>query len=180
MTRGTRVGVLLGVTAAAVTAAYVVPPIPQDPAYHRFADTRPLGGAANGWAVFSNLPFVLVGLWGLRQVLMAPAGASAPFVESRERWPYVLFFAGVALTGVGSAYYHWAPDNARLVWDRLPLTIGFIALLAPILAERVSVTAGIVLLPALLVAGAGRGAGRVAGGAPGPGGLPAYVLVQIP
>ena len=140
--------------AVLAVATWLLPPIPQPPAYHRFADTRPLGGAANGWAVFSNLPFVLVGLWGLRQVLMAPAGASAPFVESRERWPYVLFFAGVALTGVGSAYYHWAPDNARLVWDRLPMTIGFMALLAAIVAERVSVTAGIVLLPALLVAGA--------------------------
>src|SRR5712691_5914887 len=128
MTRGARIGVLLGVTAAAVAAACLVPPIPQDPAYHRFADTRPMSGVPNAWAVLSNLPFVLVGLAGLRQVLTAPAGAAAPFVESRERWPYALFFAGVALTGVGSGYYHWAHDNARLVWDRLPLTIGFVAL----------------------------------------------------
>lgn len=179
MTRGARIGVLLAVTAAAVTAACVVPPIPQAPAYHRFADTRPLGGAPNGWAVLSNLPFLVVGLLGVRQVLMAPVGASAPFVESRERWPYALFFAGVALTGVGSAYYHWAPDNARLVWDRLPMTIGFMALLAAVVAERVSVRAGIALLPVLLLAGAGSVAYWYAGELRGTGDLRPYALVQF-
>ena len=179
MTRGARIGVLLGVTAAAVTAACVVPPIPQAPAYHRFADTRPLGGVPNGWAVLSNLPFLVVGFLGLRQVLMAPVGAAAPFVESRERWPYALFFAGVALTGVGSAYYHWAPDNARLVWDRLPMTIGFMALLAAVVVERVSVTAGIALLPALLLAGAGSVAYWYAGELRGAGDLRPYALVQF-
>lgn len=179
MTRGAGIGVLLGVTAAAVVAACVVPPIPQDPAYHRFADTRPIGGVPNAWAVLSNLPFVLVGLAGFRQVLAAPAGASAPFVESRERWPYALFFAGVALTGVGSAYYHWAPDNARLVWDRLPMTIGFMALLAAIVAERVSATAGLALLLPLLLAGAGSVAYWHAGELRGAGDLRPYALVQF-
>src|SRR2546429_1332556 len=179
MTGGARVGVLLVVIAAAVTVASVVPPIRQDPAYHRFADTRPLGGAANGWAVLSNLPFVLVGLWGLRKVLTASVGTSAPFVESRERWPYALFFVGVALTGVGSAYYHWAPDNDRLVWDRLPMTIGFMALLASVVAERMGVTAGIVLLPVLLLAGIGSVAYWYAGESSGGGGLRPYPPVQF-
>ena len=179
MTRGARVGVLLGVTATAVAAACVGPPMPQDPAYHRFADTRALGGAANGWALLSNLPFMVVGLLGLRQVLAAPVGTSAPFIQSRERWPYALFFAGVALTGVGSAYYHWAPDNARLVWDRLPMTVGFMALLAAIVAERVSVMAGIVLLPALLLVGAGSVAYWHAGELGGAGDLRPYALVQF-
>jgi len=172
-------GVVLGATAAVVTVACVLPPIPQDPAYHRFADTRPFGSAPNGWAVLSNLPFLVVGLMGLRQVLAAPVGASAPFVESRERWPYALFFAGVALTGVGSAYYHWAPDHARLVWDRLPMTIGFMALLAAVVAERVSVPAGITLLPALLLAGAGSVAYWYAGELRGAGDLRPYALVQF-
>ena len=179
MTRGAGIGVLLGVTAAAAAAACVVPPIPQNPAYHGFADTRPIGGVPNAWAVLSNLPFVLVGLAGFRQVLTAPAGAAAPFVESRERWPYALFFAGVALTGVGSAYYHWAPDNARLVWDRLPMTIGFMALLAAIVAERVSVTAGLAFLLPLLLAGAGSVAYWHAGELRGAGDLRPYTLVQF-
>ena len=53
--------------------------------------------------------------------------------------PYLTLFEGVALTALGSGYYHLAPDNARLVWDRLPMTIGFMGLLAAVLAERVSV-----------------------------------------
>jgi hypothetical protein len=171
--------VLLAITATAVMAACVVPPIPQDPAYHRFADTRPLASAPNGWAVLSSLPFLVVGLLGLRQVLLAAVGAAAPFVESRERWPYALFFAAVALTGVGSAYYHWAPDNARLVWDRLPMTIGFTALLAAVVVERVSVTAGITLLPALLLAGAGSVAYWYAGELRGAGDLRPYAFVQF-
>ena len=179
MRRGAGIGVLLGVTAAAVAAACVVPPIPQDPAYHRFADTRAVGGAANGWAVLSNLPFVLVGLWGLRQVRAAPIGPFSPFIQAWERWPYALFFAGVALAGAGSAYYHWAPDHARLVWDRLPMTVGFMALLAAILAERVSVTAGIVLLPPLLLAGAGSVGYWYAGELAGAGDLRPYALVQF-
>ena len=73
-------------------------------------------------------------------------GPGTAFIDARERWPYALFFAGVALTGLGSAYYHWAPDTPRLFWDRLPMTVGFMALLAAIVAERVSVTAGIIVL----------------------------------
>jgi hypothetical protein len=179
MTRARRIGALLAATAAAVAGVCFLPPIPQDPAYHRFSDTRAVGLVPNGWPVLSNLPFVLVGLWGLRRVLTAPVGATALFLESRERWAYALFFAGVALTGVGSAYYHWAPDNARLVWDRLPMTIGFMALLAAIVSERVSVTAGLVLLPLLLLAGAGTVAYWYVGERAGAGDLRPYALVQF-
>src|SRR6266545_126733 len=103
MRRSARITVLLGVAAAAVAAVGFLPPIPQDPAYHRFVDVRPLWGVANGWNVLSNLAFLAVGLYGLRRVWMAPAGPRTAFVDARERWPYALFFTGVALTGVGSA-----------------------------------------------------------------------------
>jgi len=180
MTRGARAAVLLGVTGVAVTAISLLPPIPQDPAYHRFADTRSIWGMSNGWNVLSNLPFLVVGLYGLYRVLAAPAGAGAvPFVESRERWPYALFFAGVALTGVGSAYYHWAPDTPRLFWDRLPMTVGFMALLAAIVAERIGVTAGLVMLGPLLAVGVGSIIYWRAGELHGAGDLRPYALVQF-
>jgi hypothetical protein len=180
MTRGARAAVLLGVIGAAVTAISLLPPIPQDPAYHRFADTRSIWGVTNGWNVLSNLPFLVVGLYGLYRVLTAPAGAgAAPFVESRERWPYALFFAGVAMTGVGSAYYHWAPDTPRLFWDRLPMTVGFMALLAAMLAERVGVTAGLVMLGPLLAVGVGSIIYWRAGELRGAGDLRPYALVQF-
>jgi len=60
------------------------------------------------------------------------------FIDARERWPYVFVFLGLLLTACGSAYYHLAPDNARLVWDRLPMTVVFMPLVAAMLMERVT------------------------------------------
>jgi hypothetical protein len=90
-----------------------------------------------------------------------------------------LFFVGVALTGLGSAYYHWAPDTPRLFWDRLPMTVGFMALLAAIVAERVSVTAGLVVLGPLIAAGVGSIIYWRASELRGAGDLRPYALVQF-
>ena len=77
------------------------------------------------------------------------------FRESSQRWPYVFFFAAIALTGVGSAYYHWHPDNDRLLWDRLPLAIAFMALFAIIIAERIDRRVGMWLFVPLVILGGG-------------------------
>jgi hypothetical protein len=71
-----------------------------------------------------------------------------------ERWPYAGLFAGTALTSIGSAYYHLAPDHWRLVWDRVLMTVGFIGLLTAVLAERVSSRVARMLFVPLLVFGA--------------------------
>jgi uncharacterized Tic20 family protein len=63
-------------------------------------------------------------------------------------------FLSVALTGIGSAYYHLAPDNGRLMWDRLPLAIAMMALLSAQLTERVSPGTGLGIMPALVGLGA--------------------------
>jgi len=47
-------------------------------------------------------------------------------------------FVGVFLTGIGSSYYHLYPDNRTLVWDRLPMTIAFMALFGAIVGEYIS------------------------------------------
>lgn len=180
MTRDVRIGGLLGVTVAAAALAAAVPPIAQDPAYHHFADGRRLFGVANGLNVASNLPFLLVGLWGLGRVLPARAGKpSSAFIASRERWPYVFVCAGVALTGLGSAWYHLIPDTGRLVWDRLPMTLVFMGLLAAVVAERVDVAAGLALLPLFLAAGLGSIVYWYATEAAGAGDLRPYALVQF-
>src|SRR5712692_7268164 len=75
------------------------------------------------------------------------------FLPSSERWTYFFFFVGVLLTAFGSAYYHLAPDNARLIYDRLPMAIGFMALLAAVISERVDAQLGTRLLAPLLVLG---------------------------
>jgi hypothetical protein len=58
------------------------------------------------------------------------------------------------MTALGSAGYHWCPDNATLLWDRLPIAIGIMALLAATLSERVSPRLGLHLLPVLMSIGA--------------------------
>ncbi len=75
------------------------------------------------------------------------------FLDQREKWPYLIIFFGLLLTAVGSSYYHLAPDNGRLVWDRLPMTIVFMSLVAALVAERISVRVGLTLLPFLLAIG---------------------------
>jgi hypothetical protein len=133
--------------------ALLLPPIPQPMSYHQFADQRSWLGIPNFGDVVSNLPFAIVGMWGL--IFLLQPSAENRFADPRERWIYVLMFAGLLLTAFGSAYYHLAPGNARLVWDRLPIMIVFMALVDAVIAERVSVKAGLWLLPALLAIGGG-------------------------
>lgn len=125
------------------------PPAPSDPqplAYHNFAEHRARLGIPNFGDVVSNLPFAIVGIWGL--LVMFTRGHTK-FVDPRERWPYLVMFASLILTAFGSAYYHLAPDNARLVWHRIPIMIVFMALLAAVIAERVTVGAALALFPLL-------------------------------
>jgi multisubunit Na+/H+ antiporter MnhG subunit len=112
--------ILLQVAVCAAVLLYFEP-IAQDQAYHAFADQRTIFGIPNFWNVISNLPFAFVGALGLAR--------SRDFVSR-------LLFTGVFLTALGSAYYHWSPGDARLVWDRLPMTLVFMSLLAMVAAER--------------------------------------------
>jgi hypothetical protein len=121
---------------AFAAAVFSRPPIAQDAAYHAMADTRRVFGIANGLNVVSNVPFALVGVAGLIGVF--PRGAGRDPHEARVRGPYVAVFVGTALTALGSAYYHLAPDNARLVWDRLPMAVVCAGLVTVVVAESVS------------------------------------------
>ncbi len=53
-----------------------------------------------------------------------------------------MFFIAVALVSLGSGYYHWAPSNDSLLWDRLPMSIAFMALSSAIVADRINADAG--------------------------------------
>ncbi|MCZ6474396.1 MAG: alkaline phytoceramidase [SAR324 cluster bacterium] len=112
-------------------------PLPQNAGYHDFADQRSLLGVPHFWNVVSNAVLLLAGLAGL--VLLAAGGRRGKPLRFRERTEGRLFFLfclGVALTAVGSAYYHLAPDSARLFWDRLPLGLATACLPAMMVAER--------------------------------------------
>ncbi len=145
---------LFAVVAAMALAMFLVPPIPQSEAYHHFADTRTFAAIPNALNVLSNLFFLAAGVMGMRLVLRQRKPDEKPlFIEPAERWPCFLFFLGVALTTFGSGYYHAAPDDARLVWDRLPMTLGFMSLLAATIGERISPKLGLRLLAPLLTLG---------------------------
>jgi hypothetical protein len=148
---GTRL--LIVVTAAMAVVGFFLPRIPQPQSYHIFADQRMFLGIPNFGNVVSNLPFAAVGLWGMCLLRPRSGQNAIQFVDRRERWPYWIVFAGLFLTAFGSSYYHLQPSNARLVWDRLPMTIVFMSLVAAIIAERISLRAGLWLLPLLLLIG---------------------------
>jgi predicted membrane channel-forming protein YqfA (hemolysin III family) len=148
VTRTSRHTILVLVVAAAGLGTLAVPPIPQDPAYHAFADGRPMLDIPNALNVLSNIPFLAAGWFGLLALRRC-----GPRMEPWRRRAYVALFAGTALTAIGSSYYHLAPDNARLVWDRLPMTLGFMGLLTAMLAERVDARAARALLLPLLALG---------------------------
>ena len=149
-----RVWLVALLTLAGLVAVFLLPPLHQAQAYHQFADQRAALGIPNFLNVVSNAPFLLVGLMGLRFLSQhRPSAEPGGFIEASERWAYVVFFLGVILTGFGSAWYHWSPSNSTLVWDRLPLTLTFMSLLAATITERIHVKLGVLLLGPLLVAG---------------------------
>lgn len=132
-----------------------LPQVPQPQSYHAFADARTLLGLPNFWNVVSNLPFLLVGVAGLI-VLLPAAKARTYFRVAGERWPYLAFFAALALTAAGSSYYHLAPDDARLVWDRLPIALLSAALGVALIGDhaRPASRVSLVILAPALVCGA--------------------------
>lgn len=170
---------LLAVTGILAVVALLVPRIPQPQDYHRFADQRSVLGLPNIGDVVSNLAFVAVGLWGLVFLLrLQPQQMQRHFLDRRERWPYLFVFAGSLLTGVGSWFYHLHPDNASLMWDRLPMAVAFMSLVAAVIAERVSLRAGLRLLPVLLLIGIGSVLHWYASEVRGAGDLRFYAAVQ--
>ena len=136
---GNNRAILILLAAMALSLAVVmlfVPTIPQSQSYHAFADQRTLLGIPNFWNVISNVPFVVIGAIG--------------WLRYRDDPATFVLFTGICLTGFGSAYYHWNPTDDTLFWDRLPMTLGFMAILAGIVAERIDAKAGALLLWPLL------------------------------
>lgn len=168
----------LWLLAAAVAGlAWLLPRIPQPPQYHQFADRHACFGITACYDTASNALFVLAGLAGLR-FLFSEAGRRA-FIDSREALPYRLFFLAVILTGLASGYYHLAPDNSRLVWDRAAISLALMSLFAALLCERVSLPAGLRLLPLLVAAGLGSAYYWGWSEANGVGDLRAYGVMQF-
>lgn len=149
--RSLRLAIVALVCAGPVCVLFFLPRVPIGPDYHDFADKRTLWGVPNALDVLSNLPFCIVGIWALLSLLRRQSPCI--FLDRRERTPWITFFAGVTLTGLGSWWYHLAPSNARLPWDLLPMTCSFLSLIAVTYMERVSVRTGFAALGPLLLLG---------------------------
>ncbi|XP_056163218.1 uncharacterized protein LOC115679782 [Syzygium oleosum] len=133
-----------------VVLMLVTPAIPQSEEYHDFADKRDFFGIPNTLNVVSNFPFLVVGLVGL---VLCYYGNYFKLSSQGELWGWTFFFVGVAAVAFGSAYYHLKPDDARLVWDRLPMTIAFTSIVAIFIIERIDPHKGTVSIIPLLMAG---------------------------
>jgi hypothetical protein len=140
----------LGVALIA-SAALVAPPMPEPVLFRTYVDQREIAGIPFFWNVVSNAPLLLVGIWGVRVVVRANRAA---FIDSAEKLPYALCFMTVALAGIGSTWFHLAPNADRLMWDRLPIALGFMALLAGVIGDRFDPQAGRRAVLPLLAAGA--------------------------
>ncbi len=145
----TRIRWIVAFTILCFIAAFLLPAMPQPLDYHEFADQRQAFGIPNFQNVASNVGFLIAGAAGLIVVL----GGYARFEFRRERWPYAVFFLGMLLTAWGSSYYHLAPNNESLFWDRLPMTIAFMGLVSGQIVDRINVRAGLALLIPMLLIG---------------------------
>lgn len=194
--RDWRIWALLTTIIITIAAVSLLAPITQNQSYHNFADRRVFFRIPNCFNVVSNLFFLVVGWVGLRSlrygtqttdtdkshaiVRKTPqSGRVSCFIDPRERWPYFAFFLSVGITSFGSAYYHLDPRDATLMWDRIPMAIGFVALLAATVAERISVKLAMRLLVPLMTLGAGTVVYWSITQKSGRGDLRPYALVQF-
>jgi hypothetical protein len=129
--------VILGIVTVSIATFALLPPIPQMADYHHYADNRAFFGIPNFLNVITNLPF----FWLAWQGLIGLGKRTLTGIISELHGLYTVFFIGILLTGFGSGYYHWHPTNASLLWDRLPLTIDFMAFFAVIIGETLSIAA---------------------------------------
>jgi hypothetical protein len=166
----------LALTAVLVATGFALTDaIPQDPDYHAFIDRRTLFGIPNFFDVVSNLPLLIAGCYGLSCVFRHGERIGLSSLQPA----YLVFFAGVLLSGMGSCYYHAVPNNNSLIWDRLPMTIAFAGFFAIVIGEYVSVIAGKKILIPLLVAGAASVAYWAVTEAYGAGDLRPYAVIQF-
>ncbi|PON36510.1 Ceramidase [Parasponia andersonii] len=128
----------------------LTPPIPQSQSYHLFADTRRFFGIPNTLNVISNFPFLVIGIIGL---VFCHYQNYFRLRLQGELWGWTCFFIGVTAVGIGSSYYHLKPIDARLVWDRLPMTVAFTSIMAIFIIERLDEQKGTISIIPLLLAG---------------------------
>lgn len=135
--------ILIVIALSAIVGIFLSAPIVQNECYHKFSDKDSLLGIPNFWNVVSNLPFFIIGLLGIFKVRSL----------IKIRIQHLIFFLSICFVGIGSAYYHINPTSESLVWDRLPMTLVFMALFSLIISEFINEKTGKLLLAPLLLLG---------------------------
>jgi len=149
MSRDIKLKILQAITLIMLVTVFFIEPVSQDARYHQFAGAYTKMGIPNAWNVLSNIPFILAGVLGF---IISPKLLSEKPPESGNA-SILVFFIGLVLTGFGSAYYHFSPTNETLLWDRLPMTISFMAFFSFILSFHFNRKSGAVALWPLLLIG---------------------------
>lgn len=140
----TRPPLALYATGLLILAMALAGPIAQPDNYHHFADTRALFGIPNAGDVLSNLGFLCAGVAGLGLMWRARLRDTG----------MGLFCVSLLLTALGSGWYHLAPDNTRLVWDRIPIALACAGVLGAIVQQtyaRVTLVAPLAIFGVLSV-----------------------------
>jgi hypothetical protein len=136
--------ILFGISVFAFVLMLVfVKPIMQDLDYHNFADKQYLFAVNNFLNVVSNIGFIIIGMYGF--YIIRKFKVNLHFNAA--------LFGGIILTGIGSAYYHYNPNNTTLVWDRLPMTIVFTSFFAQLYTWYFSYKTGIAIWIGSLIIG---------------------------
>ena len=171
MTKSTKDAYWMVLALTAVAMAWHGP-IPQLADYHAFADARTWLGVPHAGDVISNIAFAAVVAWGWWT--RAAPDPARPTEQAAANW----FLASLALTTLGSTWYHLAPDNTRLVFDRLPIALACAALLCQMHARTTGRDMP-ATLPAMLVAAVASVLWWSRTEAIGAGDLRPYLLLQF-
>src|SRR6185312_4023206 len=144
-----KIALVIIIAMTGIVSVIAVKPIAQDPTYHFFADKRCIVSIPNFWNVVSNIPFLIIGGMGMFVTLFRKPNGMLQQLKINA----FVFFLGVFFCCIGSIYYHYNPNTESLFWDRLPMTVSFMAFFSIIIGEYISIKAGKILLPQLLLAG---------------------------
>jgi len=144
-----KIRLLLAITLIGIISVFFIQPIGQNTNYHVFADTHTVRSIPNCNNVLSNFPLIVFGMLGIIFIAAKERKTSQHSIHINN----LVFFIGIFLTGIGSSYYHLHPTTATLVWDRLPMTITFMAFFSIIISEYIDWKIGKRLLFHLLFIG---------------------------
>jgi len=149
--------------------------LPED--YHNFADQRSLFLIPNFLDVVSNVPFAVLGIYGVCYLARNKRGTySRDFIT---KLPFLGFFLAIIFVMLGSGYYHWAPADGPLLYDRVPIVIAFMCLFSGFISDRLnSVSFVLYGMPCLIVFSLGTLGWDLFHAAKG-GDLRFYLFVQV-